>query len=494
MEKQPSVKIKSVSGGFWLGIRFGGTQLVRFVISVILARLLEPELYTILGIITIFTSLAEKFVTHCFAMALIQRKIADEDDFASVFWIDLAVSIGIVALLWLIAPWIADFYGYAEIVPGIRLLSLVVIVDSLGAVLNARLSRELAFKKMSLASIAAMIVSGGVGVTLAFCGFGLWALLWQQLVSELTMCIAELIMTRWLPKRRLRFDRLREMFRYGWKILAGNFVSHLYGDLTGLVLGKAFPGDTLGFYNKGRQMPNIVGENLSAVANTTMFPTYAANQDDGERLRDLVRKTVRIDAFLVFPIMAGLALVAEPLTGLLLTDKWLPAVPYMRVACFVWAVYPLDGTLLEGVCARGRSDLHLKVMILRRGLGLALLCAAAFLLKTPMAIAWSVAVTALFSLVQSMLVARPFFGYPLRAQLWDMLPPLLLSLAMAAAVLPLGLLPLPRLWLLALQVLVGAGVYVGLSMLFRLEVFRYFCGAVGEFVQKWKRERKDVDA
>lgn len=489
MEKQSTLKTKSISGVIWLGIRFGGSQLVRFVIGVILARLLDPAYYTVLALITVFTGLAEKFVTHGFAMALIQAKEADDTDCSSVFWASLAIALVLMAALFFAAPWIAAFYAYPVMTQGLRVLSLTLAIGALSAVLNARLSRELEFKKMSIASIVAMIASGATGVTLAFLGYGLWALIWQQLVSELTICVVELIMTRWLPGFRIRLDRLKRLFSYGWKVLAGNLLGNLYGTLTELVLGKVFPGETLAFYNKGKQMPSLVSDNMNTIVQTTLFPTFAAHQDDRARELDLVQKTNRLNAFVVFPLMTGLALVAEPLIGLLLTDKWLPAAAYMLPAAILWALYPLDCTLMQSICATGRSGLHLIVEISRRAFGLIALCVAAFGFRTPMAIAWSVTITGVFSMAQSMLVARRFYGYRLRTQIADMLPPLALCAAMAALVWPLSLLGLARLPLLIAQAVVGAGAYVGLAALFKLKVFKYFCGAVAEYVQKLKQKR-----
>ncbi len=489
MEKRSTVKTKSISGALWLGVRFGGTQLVRFVIGVILARLLDPEYYTVIALITIFTSLAERFVTHGFAMALIQAKEVDDTDCSSVFWANLAIAAGFIAVLFVIAPWIADFYGYPVITQGIRVLSLSLAIGALDSVLNARLSRELEFKKMSIASIIAMIASGTVGVTLAFLGYGLWALVFEQLVSGVTMGIVELVMTRWLPSFSIRFDRLKPLFRYGWKVLASNLLSNLYNSLNGLVLGKVFPGDTLAFYNKGKQIPSLVSDNINTVVQTTLFPTFAANQDDRVRELDLIRKTMRLNAFVIFPLMTGLALVAEPLIGSLLTDKWLPAAVFMLPAAIYWALYPLDAILMQAICAMGRSGLHLILEIIRRVVGLLALCFAAFCLKTPLAIAWAVTFSGLYSMAQAMIVSRRFFAYRLRDQFMDLLPPLLLCAAMTAAVWPLSLIAMPRLALLIVQAAVGAAVYVGLAALLKLPVFCYLCDAIREFIQKLKQKR-----
>lgn len=487
MENQATVKNKTLGNVLWLGMRYGGSQLVRFTLGVIIARILAPEYYTILAIISVFTSLATKVITHCLSMALIQQKDVDDEDCSSVVWIGVIVAGLLYTLLFFAAPWIAGFYLQPAITMGIRVMGLSLFFSALSTVYNARLSRQMAFKKLTIASLIAQWLSAGLGLTLAYYGFGLWALVVQQLSYEILACVAQYFMCRWLPRFCLSFSRLKRLLQYGWKILAANLLGNIYNDLTSLVLGKVFPGDALAFYNKGRQMPSIVSENLNDVVISALFPVFAKHQDDAWRERDLVRKTIRVNAFVVFPVMAGFALVAEPLIGVLLTDKWLPAVPYMLPAAILWAMYPLDCTLMQAICAVGRSGLHLILEVIRRAFGLATLCVAAFVFKTPMAIAWSVTIYGLFSMLQVMVVAGPFFGYRLRDQLKDILPPLLLCGVMALVVWPLSLLALPRLALLVVQIVVGMAVYVGFAALLRLAVFQYVLGMLKEFFIKLKQ-------
>jgi O-antigen/teichoic acid export membrane protein len=491
MENPATVKNKTLSNVLWLGLRYGGSQLVRFTLGVIIARILLPENYTVVAIIAVFTGLATKFITHCLSTALIQQKDVDDADCSSVIWMGMIAAAMLYTLLFFVAPWIAGFYALPEITMGIRVMSLSLFFSAISTVFHARLARQMKFKKLTIASLIAQWASAGLGLALAYYGFGMWALVWQQLSFEILACVAQYFMSRWLPKLRLDFSRLKRLFQYGWKILAANLLSTVYNDLTSLVLGKVFPGDALAYYNKGRQMPSIVSENLNDAVIAALFPVFAKHQDDLARERDLVRKTLRVNAFVVFPLMAGFALVAEPLIGLLLTDKWLPAAPYMLPAAILWALYPLDCTLMQAICAVGRSGLHLILEIIRRVFGLIALCIAAFVFKTPMAIAWSVTIYGLFSMLQAMVVAKPFFNYPLRDQLADILPPLLLCAAMALAVWPISLIALPRLALLLVQIVVGIIVYVGLAALLRLEVFRYVIAMLKEFFKKLKqREAK----
>ena len=492
MEQKGTLKTKSISGMVWLTMQYGGTQLVRFTIGVILARLIDPANYTVLSLITIFTSFAEKFISHGFTSALIQHKEVDDTAFSSVFWVQFALSLLLTALLYVTAPLIAAFYEAPQLTAGLRALSMTLPIGAFSSILSAQLTRKLAFKRSSVASVAAMLVSGLVGIVLALTGYGLWALIVQQILSSVIQTLVLYLLNRWYPKRVFSFVRVKSLLSYGWKMLASNLLGTAYNDLTGLVLGKAFPGDTLAFYNKGRQMPYIVSENLNSIILTALFPTYAANQDDRPRVLDLVRKTMRLDAYIVFPLMCGLAIVAEPLIGVLLTDKWLPAVPYMYLACIVWALYPLDCTLMQAICAMGRSGLHLILEIIRRAVGLGALCIAAFCFKTPMAIAWSVVLTGVFSMVQAMAVSVPFFGYRLIDQIRDALPPLLLCAAMAACAWPVRYLGLSRVPTLAIQAVVGAGVYIGLSALLRLDVFSYLIQAIREYLAKLKEKRNTV--
>lgn len=487
MENQATVKNRTLSSILWLGLRYGGSQLVRFTLGVIIARILVPENYTVLAIISIFTSLATKVLTHCLSMALIQQKDVDDEDCSSVVWMNMMVAALLYALLYFAAPWIAGFYEQPDITLGIRIMSLSLFFSAIGSVFHARLSRNMKFKKITIASLIAQWISAALGLVLAYYGYGVWALVWQQLSFEILSCAAQGFMCGWLPRIYMRFSRLKRLFQYGWKILAANLLSNVFNDLTGLVLGKVFPGDALAYYNKGRQMPNMVSENLNDAVISALFPVFASHQDDLARERALVRKAIQVNAFVIFPVMAGFALVAEPLIGVLLTDKWLPAAPFMLPAAILWALYPLDCTLMQAICAVGRSGLHLILEIIRRAFGLIALCVAAFGFRTPMAIAWSVTIYGCFSMLQAMVVARPFFAYRLRDQIKDILPPLLLCGAMALAVWPLSLIAMPRLALLILQIAVGMAVYVGLAALLKLEVFRYVIAMLGEFIRKFKQ-------
>lgn len=488
-----NIKQKTTTNVLWLFARYGGSQLMRITLGVIVARILGPKNYTVWVLITIFVcSLATKFVTHCLPMALIQQKDVDDADYSAVFWAELLIAAALAAVVVFVAPWIAAFYEQPALTDAMRVMSLTLGANAVSAVLNARLSRNLAFKQMTIASMIAQWTSAALAVALAMSGFGLWTWVWQQLAHDVVLFAVQAFMCRWLPAFQMRVSRLKRLFHYGWKILAANLLGNLYNNLTGLVLGKVFPDNTLGYYDKGSQIPSNVGDSMNNAVITALFPVFASHQDDRARELDIIRKTMRVNAFLVFPIMAGLALVAEPLIGVLLTDEWLLAAPYMLPAAILWGLYPLDCTLMQAICAVGRSGLHLILEIIRRIFGLACLCVAAFVIRTPMAIAWSVTIGGAFSMLQAMVVSRPLFGYQLRSQMKDMLPPLLLCAAMALAVWPVSLLNLGRLTQLILRTVVGAGVYIGLAAVMKLEAFRYTVNLIRDFFQRLSRKEREA--
>ncbi len=484
---------KTISGVIWKALESGGYQAIRFVISVVLARMLSPENYTTLALLLIFVNIADVFVKRGFATALIQRKDADNLDFSSVLWASLAIAVVFYAALFFGAPAIARFYEEPMIVPALRVVSVVLFSGAFNSVQSAIITRKLEFRKLSIATLSATLVSGAIGIYMAYAGFGVWALVVQQMLGSFATVVLLLVLDRWHPAFAFSLERVRSLFGFGWKLLVSSLLDTGYKSLSQLVVGKRYIGDALAFYNRGQQYPTLIADNLTSVSLSVLFPAYSAHQDDKDRVREMVRKTNRSTSLMIFPMMAGLAAVATPFIRVLLTDKWLPTVPYMQLMCIVYALYPVEATDLQAINAIGRSDVYLKTEIIKKIFGIIALAVSVFAFTTPIAIAWSLVVTAVFSMLVTMIYMKLLFGYGWGAQLWDMTPPVLLSAVMWAAVYAASMIPVPDLPKLIIEIICGVAIYIALAVLLRLESFQYLWKSMRSYITRNRNKPEAED-
>ena len=448
-----------------------GVQGVQFLLQIVLARLLDPAHYGMLSMMIIFTTLANVFIQNGFNTALIQNKDVTDDDYSSVFWVSSAIAGVLYAVIFLCAPLIAAFYEMPELAAPLRVLALMLFPGALNSVQLAKVSRELDFKKVFYSNIGAIAVSGIVGIAIALAGGGLWALVAQSMLNVFVACLVMGVTVKWRIRLVCNLKRIKVLFAYGWKLLVSSLLDTLYQDLRTLVIGKKYDDDTLGYYSRGKQFPQFFIQAISGAVQSVMLPAMAAEQDDRARVKSMMRRSITLSAYIIFPLMAGLAGVATPMVRLLLTEKWLPCVPYLQIYCFTLAFNPVHICNLQAINAMGRSDLFLKLEIIKKSYGLVTLAIAVFCFDSPIAIALTGAVTVLISCFVNASPNKKLVGYSYFEQMRDLLPAAGLSVAMLACVLAVGLLPLPTIVVLLLQVLVGVAAYVLLSALFRVPEF-----------------------
>ena len=478
---------KTISGVIWKAMESGGNQLVRLVFSVVLARLLAPENYATLIFLMIFVNIADVIIKRGFATALIQRKDADNVDFSNVLWLTMALSAVLYVGLFFSAPWIAEVSKRPGIVSALRVVALTLFSGAFNSVQGAIIRRKLEFRKFCMATLGSTLLSGAVGIYMAYAGFGVWALVAQTMINSFANVVLLWLLDRWRPIFVFSLKRASSMFSFGWKLLLSSLLDTGYRSLSQLVVGTRYIGDSLAFFNRGQQYPDMIATSLTDIALSVLFPAYAQHQDDISRVRGMVRKTNRSTALMIFPMMAGLAAVATPFLRVLLTEKWLPTVPYLQMMCIVAALYPIEATDLQAMNALGRSDLYLKTEIIKKVFGIAVLAVSVFAFTTPLAISWAVVITGVFSMFVTMVVMKQLFAYRWRDQLWDLTPPLLLSAVMWGAVYAVSLIPIPELPLLILQIVCGIAVYLGLAVLLRLESFSYLWTSMKSYFTKKRK-------
>ena len=460
-----------ISSLLWKLMERGGTQGIQFIVQIVLARLLLPEEYGIIALITIFLAIANVFVQSGFNTALIQKKDADETDFSSVLYLSLFVAGGLYIILFVTAPLIANFYLEPQLIPVLRVLSLTLFFGAINSIQYAVVSRTMQFKRLFFSSLSGIVVSGIIGITMAYWGFGVWALVGQQLINNLIISIILWFTVKWRPQLVFSMKRVNRLFSFGWKLLCSSLLDTIYNNVYGLVIGKIYNSQTLGYYNRGNQFPSLIVTNIDGSIQSVMLPVLSANQEDKTRVKNMVRRAIVTSSFIIFPLMMGLAVCAEPLVKILLTDKWLPSVPFLQLMCLSYAFWPIHTANLQAINALGRSDIFLKLEIIKKSIGVVALC-----ISIPFGIYAMVGSQAAVSLISTFINAWPnrkLLSYSYKEQWLDIMPSFLLSLLMGVVVYSIKIVALNNWKMLTLQVMVGATLYIGLASLFKLESSNY---------------------
>lgn len=446
---------------------------IGLVISIVLGRLLAPELFGQIALVTVFTDISLTLVDGGLNTALVQSREADDRDYSTVFYITCALSLVMIALLQLFSPTIAAFYKSPGLAAPLRVYAFSLLFSSFNSIQVARLQREMRFREMMYCNLAATLISGTLGVLLALRGAGLWALVIYFFAQIVTSSLAMLLVLRWLPNRPFSRESAKRLYGFGFKMLAASLITTLYNNLRPLVIGKRFSTADLGYYNRGQVFSSTVSLNLDTAVQSVMFPVLSRAQDDPASLRAMLRRTKSMGAFLIFPVMLGMAAVAEPMVRLLLTDKWLPAVPFVVLLSIGEAQVPLTTSNLVIVKSMGRSDLYARQEVLRRVLMLLVLAVSVVCFDSVVAIAAGFVFSAWLDAFVTLLPVKKLLGYGAREQLRDTWRSALASAVMAAAVYAFGLLSLPLAVKLLLQVLLGGAVYAAANLLLRNESFFY---------------------
>ena len=467
MDKKQSV----ITNFIWRLLERGGTYVMNFIVSIVLARLLEPSLYGSIALVTAITAILQVFVDSGMANSLIQKKDTDDLDYSSVFYFNLVFCLVLYLGLFLAAPLIGRIYHDASLIPVVRVLGLTIVVSGVKNVQQAYVAKTMQFRRFFFATLGGTIFSAAVGITLAYLGYGVWALVFQQLLNVTVNTAILWLTVGWKPKRMFSWQRLGSLISYGWKLLISQLLDTAYLKLYQFIIGLRYSTADLAYYNKGDQFPNLIMENTNASLDSVLLPVLSSEQDDRERVREMTRRAIRVSTYVLMPLMAGLAVCAEPLIRLLLTEKWLPCVPYMQLFCLYYAFWPLHTANLNAIKATGHSGIFLYLEIIKKVLETAVLLVT--MRYGVMAIMLGLLLSGFASVAINAWPNKKLLGYSIPQQLKDTFPALALSLLMGAAILPVTWTGLPDLVKLIIMVPAGVAVYVGGSVLFKLDSFRY---------------------
>lgn len=462
----------------------GGTQGIQFIVQIVLARLLTPEDFGAIAIVTVFISLAQVFVQSGFNTALIQKKDADEVDFSSVFYISLFIAVLLYVLIYFIAPFVADFYRDPILTPVLRVISITIFFGAFNSIQNAYVARNMMFKKLFYSSIGAILVSGTVGIITAYIGLGIWALVIQQLLNQISITIIMWFTVKWRPSLKFSLSKVRKLFSFGWKLLVASLLNVLYLDLRTLVIGREYTSSVLGYYNRGQQFPNVIVSNINGSIQSVMLPTLSAYQDNRIRVKEMMRRAIVTSSFLIFPMMIGMAVVAEPLVKIVLTDKWLPVVPFLQIFCLSYSLMPIHTANLQAINAMGRSDIILRLEIIKDAIGLIILG-----ISLPFGV-YAIALGQVFSgIISTFINAYPnkqLLDYSYKEQWIDIMPSLLISIFMGLIVYSVRFIITSGWKILFLQIIIGVVSYIVLAKLFKIESLEYLIGSAKD-IFKFKK-------
>lgn len=474
-----------ISNFLWRFLERSGAQIVAFVVSIVLARLLAPEVYGSVALVTVIITILQVFVDSGLGVALIQKKDADDLDFSTVFYFNIVICIGIYALVFFAAPFIADFYNDSTLTAVIRVLSLTVVVSGVKNVQQSYVSKKLLFKRFFFSTLGGTIIGAVIGIWMAYMGYGIWALVGQQL-SNVAVGTAILWATvTWRPKRCFSFARLKGLFSYGWKLLASSLIETVYQDARQLIIGKMYQPADLAFYNKGVQFPQLIVSNVNASIDSVLLPVMSQVQEDREAVKAMTRRAIRTSVYLMAPLLLGLATVSDKVVVLLLTEKWLPCVPYLVIFCFTYIFYPIHTANLNAIKAMGKSGYFLKLEIMKKILGVSVLLITMW--HGPLVMCASGIFVTFINQAINAWPNKKLLNYSLWEQYKDILPSLLLTFVMGLGVWIVGaVLPLPALVTLVIQVLVGVAIYVGLSVLFKIDIFYDLLNLVKSLTKRMK--------
>lgn len=453
-----------------------GAQIVQFIVSIVLARLLLPETFGTVALVLVIAQIFQVFVDSGLGNALIQKKDADDLDFSSVFWFNVVWCLFLYGLIFITSPIIAKFYNDTTLIPVIRVLCITVIISGLKNVQQAYVSRTMQFKKFFFATLGGTVASAFAGIGLAYGGFAIWAIVAQNLVNLTIDTLVLWITVEWRPRFIFSFERLKGLLSYGWKLLASALLDTVYGNLRQLVIGRMYTTSDLAFYNQGVKFPQIITSNINASIDSVLLPSMAQVQDDKALVKAMTRRAITVSTYLMAPMMIGLAFCANSVVTLILTDKWTPCVLYMRIFCITYMFYPIHTANLNAIKAIGRSDLFLKLECVKKIMGMILLLSTMWFGVEVMA--YSMLISSLLSQLINTWPNRKLLSYGYLEQIRDILPNILLSIGMGLCVWLIGGIDMSLVLKLFVQILTGAVVYVSASYLFKIEPFIYLLGII----------------
>lgn len=486
-----SLKKKTIGGFIWRLAERVGAEGVTFVVSIVLARLLDPSDYGAISLITVFTSILSVFINSGMGTALIQKLDPDDLDYSSLFYFNMVMCLVLYGVMFFCAPLIADFYNMPELTAYVRVISLTLVISGIKGIQQSYVSKNMLFKKFFFSTLGGTIISAVVGIVMAYKGFGTWALIGQQLSN---MCIDTTVLwitVKWRPKLMFSFKRLKKLFSYGWKILVSSLIDTTYNQLRTLIIGKVYSASELAFYNKAYTFPNVIITNVNTSIDSVLLPSLSSVQQNRDTLKSITRRAITTSTYVMAPFLMGLAACGESIISILLTDKWLPSYKYMVVICIMLMFQPINTANLNAIKAIGKSDIFLKLEIFKKIFGIISIIITYKI--SVMAMVYGLLVVSVIGQIINSWPNKKLMNYGYLEQLKDISPGILLSMFMGICVYCIKFLNLNSWVSLIIQVPLGVVIYIGLSALFKLNSFNYCLNTIKPVINNLFRKGKEND-
>ena len=468
--KDKGLASKVISGMKWKAFERLFLQIVNAATPMVLARLLMPEDFGTVAILSVFITIASTFVNNGITNSIIQKKDSDIIDCSTVFYTQLSISVLCYILLFFVAPLISLYYDNADLTPLLRVMSLSLIIGSLGSMQTTTMKKNMDFSKSFIINGVATVVYGVVGIGMAYSGYGVWSLVVAKLANSISLSLIAIIVIRWKPILAFSFKRLKSLFSYSWKLTVGWIVGTIHQDIYTLIIGKYFNTVTLGYYNRAGSFPHIITKTVTEVVDGVMFPALSKIQDDKRKLKEVTRDLISVNAFVLFPVFLGLAAISKNLVLLVLTQKWLPIVPMMQIMCITYSLNSLNNSNMQVFNSMGRSDLFMKFELIKRTLSILLLLFFA-----------RISIFAVISILLLMAISSNFMnayqnnkllGYKFGQMFSDITPSFVMALIMAIVVWFVGYIELNLIVILAVQIVCGVAVYGMLVLIFKPNAYK----------------------
>ena len=486
-----NLKNKAVRGVGWSATDALLAQGINFIVGLILANKLDPHDYGLIGYVAIFIALFNSIVNSGFSNALIRKKDVKEIDFSTTFTINMVLCVVMSVTLFFFAPLISRFFKEPELIPLTRVMSVIVIINAFSIIQRTVLNKRIDFKTQTKISFIANITSGVIGITMAFMDYGVWALVGQQISAQLLTSILLWLFVRYFPGFKFSIDSFKELFNFGWKLMASSIIDTVWKEIYQIVIGKTYHTEALGQYTRGKQFAELLSTNLTTVVQRVSYPTLSAIQDNKERLKNAYKTIIKTTMLVSFVLLFGLAAISKPLIYVLIGEKWAYAASLLPIICFNFVLYPLSAINLNMLQVEGRSDLFLKLEILKKCIAVIPILLGIFI--SIEAMLWGNVVTGLIGYYLNSSYSGRFIGYSMTEQVKDILPSFLLASVMAAIVYVLSWLPISIILILIIQILTGAAIVFGFCELSKKEEYIKTKNAALQLFNKYRSKGNEQE-
>lgn len=484
-----NLKQKTLSGFFYKLLERGASQGVNFIVQIILARILLPEEFGTIALLTVFMTILDVFVTYGFGNSLVVNKKSDDLDFSTCFYFGIFLSLFLYAIVYFSSSEISRFfYGKDDLDVLVKVMALRMPIAAVNSVQHAYVAKHMRFKMFFYSTSIGTFLSGIISIIMAYMGFGVWALVTQYLSNSLLSTVSLWFFAKWRPQLMFSFARLKVIYDYGWKILAVGLADTLFGQIRSLIIAKQYSRADLAFYNRGTTFPGFGMKLIEPTISGVLFPALSNCNDNPRKMKSITQRVIKSSTFIICGMMCLLAAISKPLVVVVLTEKWLGCVVFLQIGCFAYLLRPLQVINNCVIRASGRSALLLKLDLLKKGIGLVLLIASMFF--GIVAIAWSYVVTNIVATFINIYPNKKILGYGYSEQFKDLGANMVISIIMGASVWSLTLLPISDYFVLILQLVAGFLLYISLSQLFHIESYNYLKRLIREQVGNKLKKRK----